>query len=342
MFTETTLLKISENSKKMWQNPEYRNKVSNGIKRRYNLDPTWKEKISADHKGKKHSYEWNEKIGISNKKRYSDPQLRKKISEISKRLWEKNEFREKNRLGKEKALKDIGYHIKLSESNKRRHENPTYHQKIVDLLTNRNKSTEFRKKISESLTKIHNTEDAKIKVSMRRQGLTTKEEWETNGGFATKQKYCERWTPDLKRRIRLLWGNCCAKCGKTMLDEGQNLACHHVYWQKSSCCIKDDDNHNCYFKIGSERYYYKGDPNKFVPLCSSCHQSMGGKIGKKSKIELIKEMENLINFKFEDGLSYYTKEEYNEISKYYTYDYLKTLKRWNVNQGQSTSVSSNI
>jgi hypothetical protein len=58
--------------------------------------------------------------------------------------------------------------------------------------------------------------------------------------------------------------------GKTK-EENNNklLSCHHVYYQKKACCEWDEDVEGYYCFIDDERYYIKGDPNKFVTLTSA-------------------------------------------------------------------------
>ena len=147
--------------------------------------------------------------------------------------------------------------------------------------------------------------ETRIKISMFSQGVTKQEEW---GGFACKQSYCGLWTPEVKERNRSFFDYKCAICGKDEVGFAKKLDCHHVYWQKSSCCELDDETGLKYFNIGVEQYYYIGDPVKFVPLCPKCHGFVKGN-DIKSKIDWVVFLENVI-MTAHNGKSFFTKEDY--------------------------------
>jgi hypothetical protein len=121
--------------------------------------------------------------------------------------------------------------------------------------------------------------------------------------------YCEKWTPELRERIRACWGYESALSGKTKEENGnRELDCHHVYFQKKACCHWDEDTQGYYAIIERKRYYIKGDPNKFVPLTCDEHSKT-----KFDKLYWIKYFEDLIESK--GGKSYFTKEEMREFQK---------------------------
>lgn len=63
--------------------------------------------------------------------------------------------------------------------------------------------------------------------------------------------YCQRWTSDLRERVRIFFNYRCVNCGKTQEENGQKLNVHHVNYDKMVCCndVKP----------------------LFVALCISCH-----------------------------------------------------------------------
>ena len=63
-------------------------------------------------------------------------------------------------------------------------------------------------------------------------------------------KYCKLSNESFKKSVRDNYHNTCYLCGKTKQEEGQNLAVHHVNYNKDCLC---------------------GSSCEFVPLCRSCH-----------------------------------------------------------------------
>jgi hypothetical protein len=114
------------------------------------------------------------------------------------------------------------------------------------------------------------TEEERIKLS-ESQILAKNDIW--YGGVTYPDiivsKYCERWNADLRRRIRLFWNNKSVLSGITKEENGRNLSCHHVYYQKKACCEWDNDTNGFYCFIDRVRYNIIGDPNKFVTLTSA-------------------------------------------------------------------------
>jgi hypothetical protein len=152
--------------------------------------------------------------------------------------------------------------------------------------------------------KTHSME-TRIKLSMSHQGINNVEHW---NGFSKEQKYCEKWNENLRQRIRLYFGNKSTLSGKTKEDNnGRNLSCHHVYYQKKACCEWDNDVNGYYAIIDGEKYYINGDPNKFVLLTTSENTLVN-----KNKLYYIKLFENLIQNNY-NNKCYYTQDEYKSI-----------------------------
>jgi hypothetical protein len=86
-----------------------------------------------------------------------------------------------------------------------------------------------------------------IKISESRLG-------EKNGnwcGGISYEPYCPKFNEDLKQRIRAFFDYRCLFCGKTTKENGKNLSCHHVEYNKAACC--------------------DGKPVQFAILCNRCH-----------------------------------------------------------------------
>lgn len=81
--------------------------------------------------------------------------------------------------------------------------------------------------------------------------------WVGNVRYYEVQQYCEKFTPDFKKRCRAYWNYTCMKCGKhesqhiTKRGKQRALTVHHVHYDKDMCC--------------------NGSPRDVVPLCGSCN-----------------------------------------------------------------------
>lgn len=108
------------------------------------------------------------------------------------------------------------------------------------------------------------------------------------------RRYCEKWTPDLRRRVRAFFNNTCMMCGITQDEyhtksgEPKLLHVHHVNYNKNQCCDEDV-------------------PRLLVPLCASCHTKTTVKreIWEPYLTKLI-----VNNY---GGKCFYTKEEYKQL-----------------------------
>jgi hypothetical protein len=100
-------------------------------------------------------------------------------------------------------------------------------------------------------------------------------------GGVSFEPYCPLWTKELRRRIRSFFKNECVICGKTTKENKKQLCCHHVTYNKMSCC--------------------DGKPVHFAALCVSCHARTNNN---RERWELI--LHRIID-EIYDGKSYYTK-----------------------------------
>lgn len=174
----------------------------------------------------------------------------------------------------------------------------TQHQVLFQALIPR--SIETREKMSVSARNVRKREEH---VELRIGGF-----WYGNVKYYDKKKYCELWTRNLMKRIRLFFGNKSPLSGKTIIENaGRRLSCHHVYHQPKACCEWSEDEQGYYATIDGERYYVGDEPNKFIPLTSGENSMV-----EHNKLTYIKIFEDLIRNKY-GGISYYTKEEYKWI-----------------------------
>jgi endogenous inhibitor of DNA gyrase (YacG/DUF329 family) len=124
------------------------------------------------------------------------------------------------------------------------------------------------------------------------------------------KEYCEKWSPEFRRRIRAFFDHKCAECGTPQNEK--LLHCHHVYYDKKACCSVMEDG-KCFSNLGVKGQPFTfeiiGDPNKFVALCHNCHAKTSLK---KHRQFWARHFEEIIN-NYYLGRSYFTKEEYEKI-----------------------------
>lgn len=107
-------------------------------------------------------------------------------------------------------------------------------------------------------------------------------------GGLSYEPYCPKFNKDLRQRIRAFFDYRCVTCGKSTDDNRKELCCHHVEYSKSACC--------------------DGEPVHFAALCGRCHI--------KTNFERARweAMLHRIIDEIYDGRSYFTKEEYKQVT----------------------------
>ena len=109
----------------------------------------------------------------------------------------------------------------------------------------------------------------------------------------TQRKYCEKWTPDLRKRVRVFFNNTCVMCGIHQEDHftksGKHklLHVHHINYNKNQCCDESI-------------------PRLLVPLCISCHNKT------TVKREIWEPILTKLIINNYGGKCFYTKEEYKQ------------------------------
>jgi hypothetical protein len=102
-------------------------------------------------------------------------------------------------------------------------------------------------------------------------------------------QYCERWTPELKRRVRAWFGHRCVGCG--CLQTEKALHVHHVWYNKRLCC---DDT-----------------PRTLVALCDSCHAKTSA-CSLEKRVYWSEYYQRIVDEEW-GGRCWFSKEEYDVI-----------------------------
>lgn len=112
--------------------------------------------------------------------------------------------------------------------------------------------------------------------------------WYGNVRYYEGPQYCEKWTANLRERVRAFFGYCCVECGTP--QNGRKLAVHHVWYNKKLCC---DDT-----------------PRSLVPLCPSCHSLTSA----GDREQWSRHFQDIID-QFYGGKCWLSKEEYAALLK---------------------------
>lgn len=201
------------------------------------------------------------------KKHFEDPDVRKAASEKSIAWWNNHP-----------ELKSQKIKVGHSDAMKKKWEDPVFREKMLCIHKENTRrrgikhTGETRKKMSDGVLLAY-AEGRKKPVGFHYSTLSDDQKYlrslkitEANyGGFwygavtyiNPRKKYCEKWTPEFKERVRAFFGHCCVECGTP--QGKKKLHVHHVWYNKESCC---DDT-----------------PRTFVALCHSCHSKTQPLIG---------------------------------------------------------------
>lgn len=270
------------------QTDEHKNKISSLANERYK-DASERMKYSRpgilnSNYGKPMSEEQKNKLRIAMTGRKRSEESKRKQSAAMKGIPKSEETKAKMRKPKSEEHK-----LKIGMAHK-----------------GRIRSEEELKNISISQTGKHHSPETILLLSNLFSG-SKNPAWV--GG--NKKGYCpDKWTTEFRRRIRAFFENTCVECGEV---QGKTLLhCHHVYFNKRACCEVSPDG-KYYSNLGivgnPNTFEIIGDPNKFVPLCKSCH----AKTSHKSKREYYaRRYESLVNDRC-GGKSYLSKKEYEEL-----------------------------
>jgi len=195
------------------------------------------------------------------KSRWKDQAYRNKITEMNsgengyffgKRFSEDH----RKRLSESAKMRTDGHIEKLRQINTGRIADDSEKKKRSELLKSLWSSKEYRNKMIKirsiqynNLEHRKNTGAASLNAWKRRKQEEIEHGWYGSVKYYHGPQYCEKWTAELRERVRAYFGYCCVECGTP--QNGNKLHIHHVWYNKRLCC---DDT-----------------PRTLVPLCVSCH-----------------------------------------------------------------------
>jgi|WetSurMetagenome_2_1015567.scaffolds.fasta_scaffold106903_2 hypothetical protein len=292
--------KNKEANQKKAQDPEWRRKNKEAAIKRAQ-DPEWIRK----QREKNENPEYIRKITEMAQKRAQDPEWIRKHNESSQKACKDPEWIRKNTEQREKMYQDPEWRRKHKEGIQKNIQNPEWIRKNKEALQKLTQDPEWRRKNKESTIRLAQDTEWLCKVVESKIGGF----WYGNVRYYDGKKlYCPIWGPDLWNRIEVFWGGRSILSGVRINPNGRKLTKHHVYYNKKSCCIENDDG-SYSVEINGQIYPIIGDPNKFVLLTDNEHGMLTGHL---NKVWYMRYFEWLINTKF-NGKSYYTQEEYEAL-----------------------------
>ena len=205
----------------------------------------WKERMSKARIGMKRSPEFCEQMRQLNLGRVRSEESKQKNSEahLGKKMPPRTESHRKHL---SQALTGIPkseeHKQKLSIIAKNRSEG--HRNKISAAAKERFKNPDFYKQHCDSRRFKHPSEITRLKMSESGIGGF----WYGNIRYYD-NPYCEKWTAELRERVRAYFGYVCFECGTP--QNGRKLNVHHIHYNKKTCC--------------------DGSPHDMVPLCPECH-----------------------------------------------------------------------
>jgi hypothetical protein len=295
-------LHFSEESKQKMSEAKKGKKMSEGFKKKRSdimsekwKDPTFREDMIEKHSGENHynfgghlSEERRKQISEFAKNRTDGHMEKLRQMNIGKKATE--ESREKMsiaRLGKpfseehKQAIRESYNNKNLSEYQSSRMktlwDNPEYREKLITDRIEKYKNPEDRQKMTDMVIKRWDLQKSQ----------EINNAWYGDIKYYYGPQYCEKWTEDLKERVRAYFGYQCIECGTP--QNGKSLHVHHVWYNKRLCC---DDT-----------------PRSLVPLCSSCHSKTN-----TNRDYWSDHFQEMIDA-FYDGKCWFTKEEMKAILK---------------------------
>jgi len=159
---------------------------------------------------------------------------------------------------------------------------PEFRKTLVERAKKQFENPDARKKSSERAKVRFENPEEREKTRLATIKYNVDHSWYGDVKYYEGPQYCEKWTAELRERVRAYFGYICVECGAP--QNKRKLAIHHVHYNKKLCC---DDT-----------------PRTLVPLCSSCH-SMTNKGDREYWSE---HFQGIIDTYYE-GKCWFTKEE---------------------------------
>ncbi|MFA7304843.1 MAG: NUMOD3 domain-containing DNA-binding protein [Methanoregula sp.] len=267
-------------------------------------------------KGKHPSEESRQKMREAKLGKVMSDDFKQNKSEFMKSRWEDPTYRKKmieTNSGENHCF--FGKHFseehrkKISDSAKQRTDN--HIEKLRQINSGRVASESEKKKRSEMMKLLWSSKEYRDKLVKIRSIQFTNKKHRENIGIASAKawklrkleeldqawygcvkyyhgpQYCEKWTTELRERVRSFFGYCCVECGAP--QNGKKLHIHHVWYNKRLCC---DDT-----------------PRSLVPLCVSCHSKTN-----TNRDYWSKHFQEMIDTYY-NGKCWFTKEEMQALLK---------------------------
>jgi len=196
-YSEEQKEKRSKLSKKMWEDPEYRENVIESIKMAHN-DPEVKKRRSKNSKKMWEDPEHKKLMSESLKKLWEDPEYKEKMSEISKKMWEDPKFQEKRRESHRKVYEKPEIKEKLSKNSKKMWEDPNHREKMSESLKKLWEDPEHKEKVSDAIKQHHSDPEFRKKQGEKMREVLSDPEIREKISKITKEKLSD---PEIRKKI---------------------------------------------------------------------------------------------------------------------------------------------
>lgn len=216
------------------------------------LSEETRKKMSAAHAGFRHTEEIKKKLSEINKGK-NNPYFGKTHSEETKQKMSESRSGDKNAFFGKTHSKETREKISLAMTGKEPHNKgkPMPEESKEKVKQNRKGKGTGKRNAMNTEIGIRNHRAAISSYEYRCklvEGLLGGF-WYGNIRYYDGPQYCEKWTAELRERVRAFFGYRCLECGTP--QNGRKLSVHHVWYNKKSCC---DDT-----------------PRSLVPLCQNHH-----------------------------------------------------------------------
>lgn len=181
-FTEEILARMSEATKKQWEDPDYRQRASEAAKERC-ADPEYRKRMSEAQKAVWTDPEYRQRMSEALKAAFDNPDYRQRMSEAMKDNWNDPEYRQKvteaqreigkqpwrrqqlSELAKQRMMDDPDFQPWLTELARIHNTGRKRSAEVVEKIRQSNLNSEARKAWSETRRGIPRSEETKAKVS---------------------------------------------------------------------------------------------------------------------------------------------------------------------------------
>ena len=173
-ISDETREKMSNNAKKLCENPEHREKISRNLKKLCE-NPEHREKISRNLKKLWEDPEYREKMSRNLGKLWEDPEYREKIFQANKEYWDKPENRETFRERVKKQWQDPEYKERVGKAISKRMSTDEYKERLSQTTKERWDNPEYKERVSAAIKAgCLESKEKRIESSLKARGLSFK------------------------------------------------------------------------------------------------------------------------------------------------------------------------